>query len=41
MKIGLFVHKIQQFEPDTGENTQGHCEAVSCFFSSSQASDMQ
>ena len=26
MKIGLFVHKIHQFGPDTGENMQNHCE---------------
>ena len=26
MKIGLFVHKIHQFEPDTGKNTQDRCE---------------
>ena len=25
MKIGLFVHKIHQFEPDTGKNTQDRC----------------
>ena len=27
MKIGLFVHKIHQFEPDTGKNTQDRCVA--------------
>ena len=27
MKIGLFVHKIHQFELDTGKNTQDRCEA--------------
>ena len=26
MKIGLFVHKIHQFEPDTGKNTQDRCD---------------
>ena len=26
MKIGLFVHKIHQFEPNTGQNTQDRCE---------------
>ena len=25
MKIGLFVYKIHQFEPDTGQNTQDRC----------------
>ena len=25
MKIGLFAHKIHQFEPDTGKNTQDRC----------------
>ena len=25
MKIGLFVHKIHQSEPDTGKNTQDRC----------------
>ena len=24
MKIGFFVHKIHQFEPDTGKNTHSH-----------------
>ena len=28
MKIKLFVHKIHQFEPDTGRNTQDPCDAV-------------
>ena len=27
MKIGLIVHKIHQFEPDTGKNTQYRCVA--------------
>ena len=26
MKIGLFVHKIYQFEPNTGKNTQDRCD---------------
>ena len=25
MKIGHFVHKIHQFEPNTGQNTQDRC----------------
>ena len=25
MEIGLFFHKIHQFEPDTGQNTQDRC----------------
>ena len=25
MKIGLFVNEIRQFEPITGQNTQGRC----------------
>ena len=27
MKIGLFVHKIYHFEPDTGKNMQDHGDA--------------
>ena len=26
--IGLFVHKLHQFEPDTGKNTQVHCVII-------------
>ena len=26
MKIGLFVYKIHQFEPDPGKNTQDRCD---------------
>ena len=25
MKIGLIVHKINQFEPNTGQNAQDQC----------------
>ena len=25
MKVGHFVHKIDQFEPNTGQNTQDRC----------------
>ena len=30
MKIGLFVHKIHQFEPDTGQNTHDRCDVPKC-----------
>ena len=28
MKIGLFVHKIHQFEPNTGKNIQHRCDPI-------------
>ena len=30
MEIGLYVHKIHQFVPDRGKNTQYCCEAFLC-----------
>ena len=30
MKIGIFVHKIHQFEPNTGQNTQDCCGFTDC-----------